>query len=211
MTNDGSWGHPTDPPADEPRPGTAGWGRYGGGTGQPSWQQGQEHPHWQQAPGQPQGQQAPGQPQWQQAPGQPSWQQGHGWDQAQGRYGQGSPIPSYAPPPQDNVSGGPAAGYGAPMAGGYGASYGVPMRHPRAATVQWLGILAIPFSLGCLGVILAVIALAMSGGVTREIMASNGRYTGLQQVRTGRICAVVALAIFAVLVVIGLVTAALDS
>ncbi len=55
------------------------------------------------------------------------------------------------------------------------------------------------------GFIPAVVALVLAGGAKREILASNGRLTGLDFVKTGRICSWITIALTLVAVVIAVV------
>lgn len=109
---------------------------------------------------------------------QPAWESG--------AWGQQPP-----PPP-------PAAPYGYPPSAPPGApAYGYPAYPPprpssgRASTVLVLGIVSLVtfFALCGLGIVPAIIALAMAPGARREIEASGGVLDGASQVRTGTILA----------------------
>lgn len=138
------------------------------------------------------GQQPYGQPGYSQQPQQP------GYDQpGYGPQGYAQPGQGYG-----------AAGYGPPAyQGGYG--YVGPQTSGKATTVMVLGIAGIVLLCGYgIGIIPAVIGLALSGGAKKEIEASRGRLTGLGMVTAGRITGWIAVGLFllaVILVVIGLV------
>ncbi|MGQ0844344.1 MAG: hypothetical protein ACT4QF_09425 [Sporichthyaceae bacterium] len=74
----------------------------------------------------------------------------------------------------------------------------------RATVVGWLGIASLPGMLFCgLGVVTAVMALAMAPSARREILAAEGRLGGLRLVRTATVCSWVSV----VLAVVGAATA----
>jgi hypothetical protein len=132
-------------------------------------------------PGQQYGQPDYGAPQYPSGPyGQPPY----------GQYGQ-SP---YGPGPY----GGPAGGYGASgYPGGY--AFAPVQTSGRATTVLVLGIASLPLLVMCgVGIIPAIVALAMSGAAKREIDSSAGRLTGLGMVRAGRILSWIAVGLFIV-------------
>jgi hypothetical protein len=93
--------------------------------------------------------------------------------------GQGG-APGYGPPPY-------GAPPGPPTAYGPGYGYGGPRTSNNATLVLVCGIasLLVP----CIGLVPAIVALAMSGSARREILASDGRLTGLGMVTAGRITA----------------------
>lgn len=74
-----------------------------------------------------------------------------------------------------------------------GAPYPTPRTNGRAVAVMVLGIvgLALFCSYG-IGIIPAIVALALAPGARREIEASNGWQTGLSQVKAGVVCSWVA-------------------
>ncbi|MDQ6874994.1 MAG: hypothetical protein M3042_08055, partial [Actinomycetota bacterium] len=107
-----------------------------------------------------------------------------------------------------------AAGYGPPVyQGGYG--YIGPQASGKATVVMVLGIAGIVLLCGYgIGIVPAVIALALSGGAKREIEASGGRLTGLGMVTAGRITGWIGVGLFllgVILVVLGLVISATTS
>ncbi|QQR99730.1 MAG: hypothetical protein IPK37_12085 [Austwickia sp.] len=112
-------------------------------------------------------------------------------DAAQPAYG--SPIPPYGSGPQDdNQQWGAPAPYGQAPQGQ--APYGTAV-HPRAQSLRTMGIVAIPLALFCnfFGMIMAIVVLAQSGGVSREIAARQ--WGGADQVKQARIFAIVALVV----------------
>jgi hypothetical protein len=106
-------------------------------------------------------------------------------------------------PPQAPGFGTPP-GYGAPPAGqggvppfgaapGYGATpgyYGAPPQTAgKAVAVMVLGIVSLVMVCAYgIGLITAIVALALAPGAKREINASGGRLTGLGMVKAGVIC-----------------------
>jgi hypothetical protein len=127
------------------------------------------------------------------------------------------PGASYGPPP-GQVAGpgyGPPPPYGAPPAygppPGYGPAgygYGGPRTSSNATVVLACGIgsLFLLFTCG-LGFIPAIVALVRAGAARREILASEGRLTGLGMVQAGRITAwiTIGLTILAIIAVVALV------
>jgi hypothetical protein len=119
------------------------------------------------------------------------------------------PPPPYgyaAPPPPGYAAPPPPSGYGAPQ-GGYASPYATSSSSGRATAVMVLGIASIPLLCMCFtGVITAVVALALAPGATRDIAAADGRLGGAGQVKAGVILSWIALALAAVLVIIGFAT-----
>jgi hypothetical protein len=120
---------------------------------------------------------------------QPYGQQPYG----QQPYGQpGYPQPGYAQP------GYPQPGYapaGPPTAG-------------RATAVLITGIASLVLLFSCIGFIPAIVALVLAPGAEREIHASQGRLGGLGQVRAGRICSWITIAVTVLgLVIVGVILA----
>lgn len=69
---------------------------------------------------------------------------------------------------------------------------------PQSTGVLVLGILSIVFSFCCagiLGIILAIIALAMASSATSKYKAESERYTGYSNVKTGKVLAIIGLVI----------------
>lgn len=92
----------------------------------------------------------------------------------------------------------PPPGYGPPGYPGYPA-YPPPPKHPQAVTVLVLGILGIVVCGLC-----GPFAWVMGNRVEREIRASQGRWGGSTEVTVGKILGIVATALLALAVVIGL-------
>ncbi|KQX67034.1 DUF4190 domain-containing protein [Angustibacter sp. Root456] len=127
-----------------------------------------------QPPQQPYGQ--PQQPQY----GQPQFGQPQQPQYGQPQYGQ----PQYGQPqPQQPQYG--QQQYGQP---GYAVGPTGPATAGRATAVLITGIASLVLLFSCIGFIPAIVALVLAPGAEREINASQGRLTGLGQVRAGKIC-----------------------
>lgn len=100
--------------------------------------------------------------------------------------------------------------------GGYqqfGGGFAGQMDHPRASTINSLGILGLvlTFVFGIVGLIINIIALAMSGSAMGEVNGNPGRYSdaSIRKIKSGRTCAIVGLSIQgAAIIIILLVVAA---
>ena len=134
--------------------------------------------------------------------------------------GQGYGAPGAAAPGQGYGAPGAAApgqGYGAPAAG-YPA-YPQPLpTSSKANTVMVLGIVSLVsfFALCGIGIVPAVIALAMAPGARREIAAAGGALAGERQVRAGVVMSwitvgLAALGLVVVIVLVVVLVAASDS
>lgn len=110
------------------------------------------------------------------------------------------PSPLQPPPLQQSYG---EQQYGPPAPTGYGAPG--PSTAGRATAVLICGIASLLLLLTGFGFIPAVVALVLAGGAKREILASNGRLTGLDFVKTGRICSWITIALTLVAVVIAVV------
>lgn len=133
----------------------------------------------QQPPQQPYGQPSAQQPYSQAYPQQPYLPQPNA---QQGYPQQGYPQQPYPPQPY------PQAGYGQPYAtAGYpGYGSGAATSSSKAVAVLVLGIASLLLLFMCgLGLVTAIIALAMAPGAKREIRDSQGRLTGLGMVQGG--------------------------
>jgi hypothetical protein len=182
MTDEPDQRNPWDPPADE--------GQRGGEPG--AWQPDQHPPYQPPTYGQSQpryGYTAPSGASGQQAPYPP-----------QPPYGQ---QPPYQPPPYGQS---PASyGYPAPT-GAYGPQpYYGPTTSGKATTVLVLGILSLVLMFGCIGFILAIVALVLAPGAAREIAESGGRLTGESQLKAGRITSWITLGLTGLIVILGVV------
>lgn len=146
----------------------------------------------------------------QQPPQQPPQQspppQGYGQPPPPQGYGQPPPY-GYGPPPP---YGPPPYGYGPPPYG-YGPAppaYPTQQTDGTAITVLVLAIAAFPVSFACfgIGVILAIVALALCPKARRNIEASNGALTGESMVTAARIISWVHIGLFALgVVIVGLI------
>ncbi|HTF03729.1 MAG TPA: hypothetical protein VK826_06870 [Bacteroidia bacterium] len=114
--------------------------------------------------------------------------------------------PTIPPPPQ---------GYSNPnpyqqAPGGYqqqqGGAFGGQIDHPKAASINTLGIIGLicTFVFGIVGLILNIIALSMSGGAMSDVNANPGKYTeaSIKKIKGGRTCAIVGLSIQGAVVLI---------
>ncbi|HYN74935.1 MAG TPA: hypothetical protein VEV13_01930 [Candidatus Limnocylindria bacterium] len=102
-----------------------------------------------------------------------------------------APPPAFGYPPPGSAYPPPPPGYGYPPAGyGYPPA---PQNAGKAVAVLVLGIagLVLTCSYG-IGIIPAIVALALAPGAKREIRASGGQVTGEGLVKAGVICAWVA-------------------
>lgn len=130
-----------------------------------------------------------GNPQYQQNPN--FQQQQQGYQQAPGGYQQ-------AP-----------GGYQQQFGGGFAGQ----MDHPKASSVQTLGIMGLIFTFlfGIVGLILNIIALSSSGSAMSDINSNPGKYTdsSRSKIKAGRTCAIIGLSIqgFALIVVLLIVIA----
>lgn len=116
--------------------------------------------------------------------------------------GPDGPIPPNGPTPPPPPGG---YGYGAPQYGQYG-----PQEHPKATTIFTLGIVSLV--LGLVGVfccaflgLLGIAPLVMAGPAMREIEASGGQLTGADKVKNGKTMGIIAIALSALGLVLGLV------
>lgn len=120
--------------------------------------------------------------------------------------------PTVPPPPPQPQQGNPYQQQGNPYQqqanpyqqapGGYqqfGGGFAGQMDHPRASTVNSLGItgLILTFIIGIVGLILNIIALSMASGAMNDIKANPGKYTdaSIRKLKAGRTCAIVGLSI----------------
>ena len=95
---------------------------------------------------------------------------------------------------------------GAPYAPAASYGYGTPVAG-QAQAVQWTGIgsLVLLFvSMGTLGFVAAIVALAMAPGARRQVLESHGRLQGLGAIKAGKICAWITLGL-TLLAVVGVV------
>jgi hypothetical protein len=142
--------------------------------------------------------QQPEQPQQPQHGQAPYGQQAYG-QQAYGQQAYGQ-APQYGQQPY-----GQQPQYGQP---GYGVGPTGPATAGRATAVLITGIASLVLLFSCIGFIPAIVALVLAPGAEREINASQGRLTGLSQVRAGRICSWITIGVTVLgLIVLGVVIA----
>jgi hypothetical protein len=88
----------------------------------------------------------------------------------------------------------------------YGGSMGMQIDHPKASTINALGITGIilTFLIGIVGLILNIVNLAISAGVMRDIRENPGKYSeaSIKKIKTGRTCSIVGLSIQGALILI---------
>lgn len=123
----------------------------------------------------------------------------------------GAYPPAYGtPPPPPGYGAAVPPAYGAPQVYGAPAPYGyaAPKSSGRAVAVMVLGIVGLVFT--CfygIGIIPAIVALALAPSAKREINGSQGALTGLGMVKAGTVCAWIAVGIALVFVVIIIIAA----
>ena len=121
-----------------------------------------------------------------------------------------NPNPTMPPPPPNPNPYQQAPGGYQQAPGGYqqqfGGGFGGQIDHPKASSVQTLGILGLIFTFlaTIIGLVLNIIALAMSGGAMNDINANPGKYTDASRskVKAGRTCAIIGLSIQAFVVLV---------
>ncbi len=146
---------------------------------------------------QPDGSPPPAQPYAQQPYGQqPYGQQPYGQQQ----YGQ----PGYGQQPSGQ-QGYPPQAYSQQAYSQQGYAPTGPATAGRATAVLITGIASLVLLFSCIGFIPAIVALVLAPGAEREIHASQGRLTGLGQVRAGKICSWITIGV----TVLGLVVLAI--
>ncbi len=81
---------------------------------------------------------------------------------------------------------------------------------PKDQSTLVMGIIALPFSLGLIGIILSIITLTQASSALRLYTANPGKYleSSVKKVRTGKTCAIISLSIFGLgILLIGLLAA----
>lgn len=154
-------------------------------------------------------------------PNQPGgYGQAYGQPYAQPGYGAADPYQQYGQPGYEQPGGQP--GYGQPY--GYGAAgypagypgaaygYGGPTTSGKATAVMVLGIASLVTMCAYgLGIVPAIIALAMSGSAKREIHNSGGRLSGLGMVTAGRVTSWITIGLSVLTIIIIVLVIAFDS
>jgi len=74
------------------------------------------------------------------------------------------------------------------------------IRLPKDTSVLTTGIIALPFSLGLIGIILSIVTLVNASSSLRLYNAEPEKYleSSVKKVRAGKVCAIVSLSIFGV-------------
>lgn len=77
---------------------------------------------------------------------------------------------------------------------------GVQMDLPKATTALTCGIIALPFSFGILGIILAIVAITQGNSSVRQYLGSPGKYTekSLKRAKAGKTCGIISLSLFGI-------------
>lgn len=75
---------------------------------------------------------------------------------------------------------------------------GIQIDLPRANSALTCGIIALPFSFGLLGIILAIVAISRGNSSVRQFLGSPGKYTekSLKRAKAGKTCGIISLSIF---------------
>ncbi len=83
----------------------------------------------------------------------------------------------------------------------------LPIRLPKDSSILTTGIIALPFSFGIIGIILAIITLVNATKASKTYNAHPDKYleSSIKKVRTGKVCAIVSLSLFVVVILIILV------
>lgn len=88
----------------------------------------------------------------------------------------------------------------------FGGGYAGQIDHPKASTINTLGIIGIilTFLIGIVGLVLNIINLSISGSVMADIRNNPGKYTeaSIKKIKTGRTCSIVGLSIQGALILI---------
>lgn len=129
------------------------------------------------------------------------------------------PMPP--PPPQPNQNPYQQAPGGYQQApGGYqqqfgGGGFGGQMDHPKASSIQTLGIMGLIFTFlfWIVGLVLNIIALSQAGNALSEINANPGKYSqaSVSKVKAGRTCAIIGLSVLGLVLVIVLLAVAANA
>lgn len=159
---------------------------------QPAYQQ----PSYQQPPYSPPASEQPAYPD-------PNSAGGYGQPYSAPAYGAADPYQQYGQQGYSQPYGYGAPGYPAAPYPGPAYGYGGPTNSGKATAVMILGICSIVF-MWCygVGVVPAIVALAMSGSAKREIETSGGRLGGLGMVTAGRVTSWIAVGLTVLFVVI---------
>lgn len=85
-------------------------------------------------------------------------------------------------------------------------------RVPKDSSILTTGIIALPFSLGIIGIILSIVTLVNASNSQRIYNANPDRFleSSVKKVRAGKICAIVSLSLFGAVILIGFGFAALS-
>ncbi len=69
---------------------------------------------------------------------------------------------------------------------------------PKAGTALTCGIIALPFSLGIIGIILSIVAITNANSCIRMYVGSPGKYTekSLKRAKAGKTCGIISLSLF---------------
>ncbi|XOV68138.1 MAG: hypothetical protein ACFHU9_02985 [Fluviicola sp.] len=69
---------------------------------------------------------------------------------------------------------------------------------PKATSALTCGIIALPFSLGIIGIILSIVAITQGNHSIRQYHGSPGKYTekSFKRAKAGRTCGIISLSLF---------------
>ncbi|MFK7784304.1 MAG: hypothetical protein AB8B56_04260 [Crocinitomicaceae bacterium] len=72
------------------------------------------------------------------------------------------------------------------------------IRLPKDSSILTTGIIALPFSFGLIGIILAIITLVNASTALRTYNADPDKYleSSAKKVRSGKVCAIISLSLF---------------
>ena len=86
-----------------------------------------------------------------------------------------------------------------------------PIRLPKDSSILTTGIIALPFSFGLIGIVLAIVTLANASKATALYKADPSRYleSSYKKVRSGKVCGIVSLSLFGlgILIILGIAAA----
>ncbi len=86
-------------------------------------------------------------------------------------------------------------------------------RLPKDTSILTTGIIALPFSLGIVGIILSILTLVNSSAALKAYNLNPSRYkeSSLKKVKAGRVCAIISLSLFVAAILVVIVVVALNA
>lgn len=87
------------------------------------------------------------------------------------------------------------------------------IRIPKDSSILTTGIIALPFSLGIIGIILSIITLVNASKATAMYNEAPGKYleSSFKKVKAGRVCAIVSLSLFFAAILVLIVVVAINA